>query len=77
MIINSKIIDLAQLNQLKEVVTKNEIDENRASLLTKENLKRIKESLKIPGHQIERLMNILIYYRIQAQKEDMAKAYFE
>jgi len=33
--------------------------------------------LKIPGHQIERLINLLIYYKIQTQNDDMPKAHFE
>jgi hypothetical protein len=49
MIIKAKIFDV---NHMKKVETKKEIDFNRALLLTKENVRRIKEELKIPGHQI-------------------------
>lgn len=45
-------------------------------LLTKERVREMKEKLKIPGHQIERLTNIIIYYKIGEQDEDMPKAHF-
>jgi histone acetyltransferase 1 len=73
LILNSKIIDISLM---KKVINKTEIEENKALLLTKENVRKIKEQLKIPGHQIERLINILIYHKIQSQNEDMPKAYF-
>ena len=62
---------------LKKVVTRSEIEENRALLLTKDNVRKIKQELKIPGHQIERLTNIILYSKIQGQNEDMPKAHFE
>lgn len=74
MIVSSKIIDISIM---KSVVNKTEIDLNRSLMLTKENVRKIKENLKIPGHQIERLINLLIYYKIQTQNDDMPKAYFE
>jgi hypothetical protein len=40
-------------------------------------VRKLKEELKIPGHQIERLVNIIIYYKIQKQNDDMVKAHFE
>ena len=46
-------------------------------LLSKENVREIKAKLKIPGHQIERLTNILIYYKIIQQQQDLPKAHFE
>ena len=73
MILNSKIIDISQM---KTVVNKSEIEENRALLLTKDNVRKIKQELKIPGHQIERLINVIIYYKIQKQGDDMPKAHF-
>ena len=33
--------------------------------------------MKIPGHQIERLVNILIFYKIDKQNDDMVKSHFE
>lgn len=33
--------------------------------------------MKIPGHQIERLINILIFYKINKQNDDMVKSHFE
>lgn len=74
MIVNSKIIDISIM---KLVINKTEIDLNRSLILTKENVRKIKETLKIPGHQIERLINLLIYYKIQTQNDDMPKAHFE
>jgi hypothetical protein len=65
------------LSLLKKVVDKMEIEENRAVLLSKDNVREIKTRLKIPGHQIERLGNILIYFKIGEQGEDMPKAHFE
>jgi hypothetical protein len=61
---------------MKNVVGRAEIETNRSLILTKENVRRIKEELKIPGHQIERLVNMLIYYKIQKQNDDMARAHF-
>lgn len=52
------------VSALKDVVQKKEIEENRAILLSKDNVRDIKTKLKIPGHQIERLANILIYHHI-------------
>lgn len=49
LILNSKIIDPSLL---KKVVDKKEIEENRAILLSKDNVREIKSKLKIPGHQI-------------------------
>jgi hypothetical protein len=74
MLINNKIIDL---EILKPVVNKKEIEENRGLLLTKENVRQIKANLKIPGHQIERLVNLLLYYKIGEQNDDFPKAHFE
>ena len=74
MIISSKILDLSIL---KTVINRQEIEENRAMLLTKERVREIKERLKIPGHQIERLTNIIIYYKIGEQNNDLPKAHFE
>lgn len=61
LLLESKIVDVSAL---KDVVQKKEIEENRAILLSKDNVRDIKTKLKIPGHQIERLANILIYHHI-------------
>ncbi len=40
------------LSKISKTITKTQIDENRAILLTKDNVRNIKNKLKIPGHQI-------------------------
>ena len=42
--------------------------------MAKDTVLRIKEQLKIPGHQIERLANTILYWRVG---DEMAKAHFE
>ncbi len=74
LLLGSKIVDMGLL---KKVVDKKEIEENRGLLLSKENVREIKARLKIPGHQVERLANTLIYYGILQQQEDLPKAHFE
>ena len=65
-----------QIGKMKVIKDKKGIDQNRNQLLKRDNVRKIKESLKIPGHQIERLVNILIYYQIVKQNDEMAKAHF-
>jgi hypothetical protein len=55
---------LFDLSKIKKTVDKTQIDENRAALLTKENVRNIKSKLKMPGHQIERLTNTILYHKI-------------
>ena len=74
LITKSKIFNLEELKPMKTI---KEINENRALLLIKDNVRKIKETLKIPGHQIERLTNIFLLYKIQKQNDDMVKAHFE
>lgn len=33
--------------------------------------------MKIPGHQIERLVNLLVYFKVLQQNDDMVRAYFD
>jgi len=70
--------NIFDLSKLKKVANNLDINNNREILLTKENVRLIKESIKIPGHQIERIANLIIYAYLQNQEDnDMAKAYFE
>lgn len=74
MLLDSKLIDLSKLTTAKN---NKEINDVRDNILTKEILREIKNKLKLPGHQIERIAHILIYERILKSNDDMAKAHFE
>ena len=49
----------------------------RDQLLGKEVLREIKLKLKLPGHQMERIAQILVFEKILASNDDMARAHFE
>jgi hypothetical protein len=74
MILDSKIIDLSTI---KVPQTGEEITKVRDKLLGKDVLREIKLKLKLPGHQIERIAQILVFEKILATKDDMARAHFE
>lgn len=74
MVLKSQLLDVSQL---KGICNSKDIEESRSTILGKDSVRSLKQQLKIPGHQIERLINVLIYYKILSQKEDMPRAHFE
>ena len=74
MTLDSKIINP---NTIKVPQNAGEITKVRDQLLGKDVLREIKLKLKLPGHQIERIAQILVFEKILATKDDMARAHFE
>ena len=44
---------------------------------SKEKIRELKAKLKLPGHQIERLVDILIYSRVLSSTEELIRSIFE